>query len=226
MVFNKILELQKAVRALQKNASAYNYDYTNGDKILSVVRPKMDELSLLLLPEVKETTTERVEYKTWNKALKAYEDKVEYLYRVRIRFTWVDAEDGTSYPQDWEGYGMNAFDKGFGSALTYGERYYLLKMLHIATDKDDVDAISTRRDAELDQRPDAPKAYAPCNDERYATYISKAAADEYITSKAGVTKSAKAWWIIETHPDDEALAKFDRDVELWQTGSHAEIFNQ
>ena len=35
---------------------------------------------------------------------------------------------------------MNAWDKGLGSALTYGERYFLLKFFHIQTDYDDVDA--------------------------------------------------------------------------------------
>ena len=38
---------------------------------------------------------------------------------------------------------MNNWDKGLGSALTYGERYFLLKFFHIATDKDDVDAPRT-----------------------------------------------------------------------------------
>ena len=35
--------------------------------------------------------------------------------------------------------GMNGFEKGLGSALTYAERYFLLKYFHIATDEDDID---------------------------------------------------------------------------------------
>src|SRR5690606_6435660 len=35
--------------------------------------------------------------------------------------------------------GQNDWEKGLGSALTYGERYFLLKFFHIATDEDDID---------------------------------------------------------------------------------------
>lgn len=38
---------------------------------------------------------------------------------------------------------MNNWDKSLGSAITYAERYFLLKQFHIATDKDDVDAPKT-----------------------------------------------------------------------------------
>jgi hypothetical protein len=36
---------------------------------------------------------------------------------------------------------MNEFDKSAGSAITYSQRYFLLKFFLIATDEDDVDAI-------------------------------------------------------------------------------------
>jgi len=35
--------------------------------------------------------------------------------------------------------GLNEFEKGLGSALTYAERYFLLKFFHINTDEDDID---------------------------------------------------------------------------------------
>ena len=226
MIQAKLLELQKTVKALKKDKEAYNYDYTSGDKILSVVRPKMDDLGILLLPEVTGSETQPISYKTYNKQAKAYEEKLEYLYKLRIRFTWYDTEDGTTLAQDWEAYGMNAFDKGFGSALTYGERYYLLKVLHIATDRDDVDAVSRERDRALDQHPDAEpaKPYQPCSDERYTTFVSKAAAGEIVVSKSGRKDTAKNWWIRETNADQAAQDKFDRDVALWKAKEFAKIF--
>lgn len=156
MILKKLLELQKSVRALQKDAKAYNYSYVSGDKLLFFVRPKMDEMGLLLLPEVLGAETRDITYSQWDKNAKAMTEKKETLYILTMRMTWADVEDGETLSQEWRAAGMNAFDKGYGSALTYGERYYLLKILHLATDEDDVDAVSTDRDAAMDTARPAP----------------------------------------------------------------------
>ena len=41
---------------------------------------------------------------------------------------------------------MNDWEKGLGSALTYAERYFLLKYFHIATDEDDIDNTGRKND--------------------------------------------------------------------------------
>ena len=61
-----------------------------------------------------------------------------------MTFTWIDAESGEKLPVKFGANGMNNWDKGLGSALTYAERYFLLKFFHIATDEDDVDALPDR----------------------------------------------------------------------------------
>lgn len=66
--------------------------------------------------------------------------KSEILSKVMIRFTWVDAETGEKDENLFGANGQNDWDKGVGSALTYAERYFLLKYFHIATDEDDIDA--------------------------------------------------------------------------------------
>lgn len=157
MIRQKLIEIQKSVRALQRDAKAYNYNYVSGDKLLYFVRPKMDELGLLLLPEVLGVETRDVTYQQWDKGAKAMVEKKEILYVLTMRMTWADAEDGDTLSQEWRAAGMNAFDKGYGSALTYGERYYLLKLFHIATDEDDVDAVSSARDAAMDSAGPAPE---------------------------------------------------------------------
>lgn len=169
MIHKKLLEIQKSVRALQKDTKAYNYNYVSGDKLLYFVRPKMDELGLLLLPEVLGVETRDVTYQQWDKGAKAMVEKKEILYVLTMRMTWADTKDGETLEQEWKAAGMNAFDKGYGSALTYGERYYLLKLFHIATDEDDVDAVSTKREeamaasgpAPAEERPKRAKGPAP-----------------------------------------------------------------
>ena len=56
-----------------------------------------------------------------------------------MKFTWIDIETGEKDENLFGANGQNGFDKGVGSALTYAERYFLLKYFHIATDEDDID---------------------------------------------------------------------------------------
>ena len=133
-IYKKLLALQKAVVGLTKDKSGNSYQYVSGDKILSIVRPKMDSLGLLLIPEVEESTYTRQDYNTKNG------EKSEIFCTLRLKFTWVDTASGEKVECRWASSGMNNWDKGRGSALTDGERYFLLKFFHIATDKDDVDA--------------------------------------------------------------------------------------
>ena len=140
-LYTKLLDLQKAVVGLTKDKSGnagQNYSYVSGDKIINIVRPKMDELGLLLLPEVEECTFTRQDYNLYDKAGVA-KPKSEIFCSLKLKFTWVDAETGEERVCFWASSGMNNWDKGLGSALTYGERYFLLKFFHIATDRDDVD---------------------------------------------------------------------------------------
>jgi hypothetical protein len=143
----KLLELQRCSRAFKKDKQAFNYQYVTGDKLLAIIRPKMDDLGLILIPSITSVTTEPVTYQVWDGKAKELVDKMEILAKVEADFTWFDTETGDSLKQHWAGTGMNAFDKGFGSALTYAERYFLLKTFHLATDRDD--ALATERDAAI-----------------------------------------------------------------------------
>lgn len=130
----KLAALQSSVRGLGKDTKGNSYEYVSGSKVLDAVRPRMDELGLLLVQEVEDIRNERVDYSTRNGA------KSEMFTSVSMLFTWIDAETGEKLPVRFAANGCNGWDKGLGSALTYGERYFLLKFFHIATDEDDVDA--------------------------------------------------------------------------------------
>lgn len=133
MIYKKLFEIQKSIMGLTKDASGNNCSYVSGNKLLVPIRAKMDELGLLLIPEVEDTTFTREDYQTKQGT------KSEMFCSLRIKFTWVDVEDNETLVCNWASSGLNGWDKGFGSALTYGERYFLLKFFHIPTDRDDVD---------------------------------------------------------------------------------------
>ena len=141
-LYKKLLALQTAVRALMKDqpggGDRNGFWYVSGAKLLSVVRPRMDELGLILKQEVISESHEPMTYRVNGKM--PY-DKTEMFTAVDMRFTWIDVDSGEKDENLFHANGMNAWDKGLGSALTYGERYFLLKYFHIATDEDDVDAL-------------------------------------------------------------------------------------
>lgn len=141
-IYKKLLELQKAVVGLTKDRAGNSYQYVSGDKILGIVRPKMDALGLLLVPEVESESFTRQDYNLYDKAGNP-RPKSEIFCALAIKFTWVDCDSGETLVCRWASSGQNNWDKGLGSALTYGERYFLLKFFHIATDRDDVDAVRT-----------------------------------------------------------------------------------
>jgi hypothetical protein len=133
-IHNKLLIIQQSIDKFVQDGQAHGYKYTTGSTVLNRVRPLMNELGLLLNQEVIGIANNRMDY-----TLKNGNSKSEILTTLEIRFTWVDCESGETLVSHFAANGQNDWDKGLGSALTYAERYYLLKFFHIPTDEDDVD---------------------------------------------------------------------------------------
>ena len=225
-------QVQAATRSLAANTEgqtgAARYNYVSGAKLLGVIRPLMDKLGLILTQEVVDIKNEPITYMTRNG------EKTEMFTTVHIRFTWVDTDDGSQVVNDFFANGMNAWDKGLGSALTYAERYYLMKTFHIATDEDDVDAlvkeeainsqpsqaVQARRAAA--KRP-APKAevapaeqpYTPMADKDYWKIV-KAYAEGKKTKTGGDYRQT---WIDMTHAKPEHIAEFDNHVDDYKASN-------
>lgn len=132
-LYQKLLEIQKTINGLGKDKSGGQFRYVTGDKVLEHLKPLMNDLGILLKQEVLSIENTRQDYKTRNG------EASEINSKVMMKFTWVDAETGDKDENLFGANGQNAWDKGVGSALTYGERYFLLKYFHIATDEDDID---------------------------------------------------------------------------------------
>lgn len=138
-IYQKLLVIQKSIGGLAKDKntkSQYNpngYAYVTGSKVLENIKPLMNELGLILKQEVVSAENTRQDYTTKNGT------KSEVLTKVMMKFTWVDCDTGEKDENMFGANGQNDWEKGFGSALTYAERYFLLKYFHIATDEDDID---------------------------------------------------------------------------------------
>jgi len=133
-IYTKLLEIQKQVIGLGKDKAGNNYQYVTGTKVLEHIKPIMNKLGIILKQEVLSIENTRQDYAT-----KSNPNKSEILSKVMMKFTWVDCETGEKDENMFGANGQNDWDKGVGSAITYGERYFLLKYFHIATDEDDID---------------------------------------------------------------------------------------
>ena len=226
-VYKKMHQVQAATRSLAANTEgqtgAAKYNYVSGAKLLGVIRPLMDKLGLILTQEVVDIKNEPITYMTRNG------EKTEMFTTAHIRFTWVDTEDGSQVVNDFFANGMNAWDKGLGSALTYAERYYLMKTFHIATDEDDVDALV--KDEAIKPQPSQAvqarraaagrqtQAYKPMSEDDYWKIIRAYA--QGIPTKTG--GDYRETWIQTTHAGQEQIAKFDHDVENYRLGMNSGI---
>ena len=140
-IYKKLLNIQRQVKGLSKDKKSYSFSYVTGNKLLSFIKPLMDEQGLILKQEVTSIENERMDYSTSRGA------KSEILSKVMMRFTWIDSETGETDVNLFGANGQNDWEKGLGSALTYAERYFLLKYFHIATDEDDIDNPSRKKDS-------------------------------------------------------------------------------
>jgi hypothetical protein len=143
-IYQKLIEVRKSVPYLQKESQGHQYQYVGSSQVLSAVRSKMDELGLMLICKV---LNHNLIQGTSSKGAK------EYMTELDLEFTWINAEN----PEDkivcpWYGQGVDNSEKGVGKALTYAEKYFILKTFNIATDKDDPDAFQEK--AESYRKPD------------------------------------------------------------------------
>lgn len=139
-LLQKLLSIQEHVDRFHKNKETNTYKYVDGQSVLNEIRPKMNELKIILKQEILSIENTRQDYVTARG-----NTKYEVLSKVMMKFTWIDTESGEREECLFGANGMNDWDKGVGSALTYGERYFLLKFFHIPTDADDNDALTDKR---------------------------------------------------------------------------------
>ena len=144
-LYQKLLHIQTKINGLGKDKSTYQYKYVTGDKVLGEIKPLMNQLGLILKQEVISIENSRQDYST------AKGSKSEILSKVMMQFTWIDCATGEKDVNSFGANGQNDWEKGLGSALTYAERYFLLKYFHIATDEDDIDNDQRKTSAPIAQ---------------------------------------------------------------------------
>ena len=128
-LLQKLVEIRKNVTYFTKDTKGYKYDYVSGSQVLSKIKSKMDELGIILQPIIGDDQ-------------KIEKQGADWFYMSKMTYIWINADN----PEDrletpWFLCGtQNDPSKAFGSALTYSERYFLLKFFCVPTDDVDPDA--------------------------------------------------------------------------------------
>lgn len=144
-IYQKLAKVRKAVEVLEKNATGYGYKYVSEDEILAKVTGVMDKYHLSLIPQIVPGSF-RAEPFTYEKTKLVKgeiqkEDVTEIINQADMLFVWVNddmPEDRIEVPWAMVGHQTDG-SQGFGTALTYAYRYFLLKYFGVATTNDDPD---------------------------------------------------------------------------------------
>ena len=133
-VYEKFLEIQRGVDRIIKDGENKNdkYDYVSGSNVLSIIRPMLNELGLLCIPRVESTNILEGQTRSGT---------ARFTVEMWGNMEWIDveSEDHLAIPFYANGSDLGSAERAVGKALTYAEKYHLLKLFHIPTDKDDPD---------------------------------------------------------------------------------------
>jgi len=134
-IYQKLIEVRKSCPYLKKGNQGVQYNYVSSSQTLGTLREKMDELGLLLIPSVTQGRA----------TLNSVYDGKQHMTELDMVFTWVNADDpDETIVCPFYGQGTDSGEKGVGKALTYAEKYFMLKFFNIATDHDDPDAFQKK----------------------------------------------------------------------------------
>lgn len=137
-LYQKLLEIKKRVPYLKPNEKGFNYDYANPSRVLGVFNPILNEMGILLIPKVLDNEVLSFDMHSVSKGANPTQIvKTEILHNPRMEFMFKDVESGEELTIPWAGTGNNGIEQGYGSALTYATRYFLLSFFNVPVDKED-----------------------------------------------------------------------------------------
>jgi len=132
-LYQKLVEIRKQVLYVKKDNKGFNFNYASGEDIICAIRPMMDELGILLIPDVE--SFELVEIKKGA--------NTNSVPKITISHTWINAENPierittkATYFED-----KMAGCQSIGAMMTYAERYFLYKFFQVATGADDIEKV-------------------------------------------------------------------------------------
>lgn len=196
-LYEKFLEIQRSVDRIVKDGANTNdkYDYTSSGAVLNIIRPMLNEHRLLLIPRI--TSHNIIEGMTRS-------GTARFVVELELDMLWVDTESGETMPVPFyaNGADLGSAERAVGKALTYAEKYFMLKFFHVPTDKDDPDADKRTKRGEKEQRGTAAE-------KENAMYFRKAIPQMLSELSGGDAEKIRAGYISLTKSDKRGYAGVD-----------------
>lgn len=158
-VFQRLSKVRSAVSYLKKEKEGQQFSYVGSSDVLGALHKAINDNGLLLIPSITahklnekiETVSRYDKYKKKD----IEKDRVTYFTEIEMNMRWQNIDDRKDYIDcSWYAQGVDIEgEKGVGKALTYGEKYFLLKFFNIATDKDDPDSFQRKQESKLPPEP-------------------------------------------------------------------------
>lgn len=154
-IYQKVAKIANGCGVMRKNKAGFNYKYTTEDEVLAAVTGLMKKYNVSLVPKITPNTLkiQPYSYTRYDKKEKKEILVNEVIVSADVIFVWVNLdniEDKLEVPWILCG-SQEDVSQAFGGALTYTNRYFLLKSLQMATVEDDPDNYrSKQRKAQKD----------------------------------------------------------------------------
>lgn len=143
----KLIEVRKQAPYIKKDAAGFNFEYVSGSLLLGLLRPKMDELGILLNYDIIEMESEEVTRQVFNKKLNKMMSVETARVKMKYIFTFTNAEDpGQTVEKTLWFQGIGDDIQDIGGYNTYALRYFLLGFFNIPNDKEDPDAYESKKE--------------------------------------------------------------------------------
>lgn len=199
-IYQKLAEIRKMAAVVKKNKSGYGYKYPSEEEILVNITAGMNKYGISLVPRLVNGVNVTPYSYTKRKFAKdgtVLPDEIvnEILINGQLEFTWIDDDN----PKDmvvvpWTVVGQQSdASQAFGSALTYCQRYFMLKYFQSATTEGDVDAYrSKQKENEEKEERETTKAIIDTVHASVTTFLTK-----YPDKKADITSLIKKHVIVD-----------------------------
>ena len=160
-LYEKLLRIADMAGVLQRNKEGFNYKYVPELEIQAKVTAGMQKYGVMLYPSLVPGTFEVIPYQYQKEKTRKegygkdqkiipYMSSVnEIIVKAEVDYTWVNVENPSEQLVcHWAYAGqMEDVSQAFGAGTTYGNRYFLMKALQLATSEDDPDNYRSKQAA-------------------------------------------------------------------------------
>lgn len=147
-LYQRINEAKHSMEGFVKDTKGYQYSYVSGSQVLHKLNPELHKNGINITFKTSEPNFQQV------KVVVKGKEKVEFLVSLNVHYTITNVEKPEEQIESTI-FAIGQQDdpsKALGTALTYSERYFLMKFFGLPTDEDDAEAKQKR---EQYTKPDA-----------------------------------------------------------------------